>query len=96
MTPQTRIPAAVTRDATLWAMSERPQHPPLQAAGSQSAMSEQDAWGLVSTLVAGPVTWGLIGGGVDMLVGTHRVFLGVGVVLGFITSFYIAYVRYGR
>jgi len=59
-------------------------------------MNEQDAWGLVSTLVAGPVTWGLIGGGVDMLVGTHRVFLGIGVALGFITSFYIAYVRYGR
>ena len=59
-------------------------------------MTEQDAWGLVSTLVAGPVTWGLIGGGLDMVLGTYRVFLAIGVVLGFLTSFYIAYVRYGR
>jgi len=51
---------------------------------------------MVSTLVGGPVTWGLIGGGIDMLVGTHRVFLGIGVALGFITSLYIVYVRYGR
>lgn len=73
-------------------MTERPETPPQ----SQVEMTEQDAWGLVSTLVAGPVTWGLIGGGLDMLLGTHRVFLAVGVVLGALTSFYIAYVRYGR
>lgn len=65
-------------------------------AGQQAEMTEQDAWGLVSTLVAGPVTWGLIGGGLDMVLGTYRVFLAIGVVLGFLTSFYIAYVRYGR
>lgn len=59
-------------------------------------MNEQDAWGLVSTLVAGPVTWALIGGGLDMLIGTHRVFLAIGVVVGFLTALYIAYVRYGR
>jgi F0F1-type ATP synthase assembly protein I len=59
-------------------------------------LNEDDAWGMVSTLVAGPVTWGLIGGGIDMLVGTHRVFLAVGVVVGFITSLVIVYVRHGR
>ncbi len=59
-------------------------------------MGETDAWGMVSTLVAGPVAWGLIGAGADALIGTERVFLAVGVVVGFVTSFYITYVRYGR
>lgn len=71
-------------------VAARPSEP------AQSASTETDAWGMVSTLVGGPVTWGLIGGGIDMLVGTHRVFLGIGVALGFITSLYIVYVRYGR
>lgn len=59
-------------------------------------LSEHDAWGMVSTLVAGPVTWGLIGAGIDHLVGTYRVFLPVGVVLGFVVAFAIMYFRYGR
>ena len=59
-------------------------------------LSEHDAWGMVSTLVAGPVTWGLIGAGIDLLVGTHRIFLPIGIVLGFVVAFYITYFRYGR
>jgi F0F1-type ATP synthase assembly protein I len=69
---------------------------PDQGTSLATRLNEDDAWGMVSTLVAGPVTWGLIGGGLDMLVGTHRVFLAIGVVVGFVTSFLIVYVRHGR
>ena len=79
-------------------MMERSEHQggPGQAAAGPKSVSEHDAWGMVSTLVAGPVAWGLIGAGVDLLVGTHRVFLPIGVVLGFAAAFYITYFRYGR
>lgn len=51
---------------------------------------------MVGTLVAGPLVWGLIGLGVDQVVGTTRIFLPIGVALGFITSLLLVYVRYGR
>ena len=47
-------------------------------------------WGLISTLVAGPAVWGAVGFGVDRLADTS-VFTPVGVVVGFLTSFYIVY-----
>jgi F0F1-type ATP synthase assembly protein I len=50
----------------------------------------------MSTLVAGPVLYGLIGWGIDALVGTSRVFTALGVVFGFALSFYIVYARHGR
>jgi F0F1-type ATP synthase assembly protein I len=53
-------------------------------------------WSLVGTLVGGPLTWGAIGAGVDYLVGTTRIFLPIGVVLGFITSVLVVYLRFGR
>ena len=53
---------------------------------------ESQVWGLISTLVGGPAVWGGIGYGVDRLVDTE-VFLPVGVVVGFVTSFYIVYVK---
>lgn len=53
-------------------------------------------WSLVGTLVGGPIAWGGIGWGIDALVGTTRVFLPLGVVLGFITSFWSVWYRYGR
>jgi ATP synthase protein I len=51
---------------------------------------------MVSTLVAGPLVWGGIGMLIDSLVGTTRIFLPLGIVLGFVVSFYIVYVRFGR
>ena len=65
-----------------------------------SAMSaghegESQVWGLISTLVGGPAVWGAIGYGVDRLLDTS-VFLPVGVVVGFVTSFYIVYVKTSR
>jgi F0F1-type ATP synthase assembly protein I len=53
---------------------------------------ESQVWGLISTLVGGPAVWGAIGYGVDQLADT-AVFLPVGVVVGFVTSFYIVYVK---
>ncbi len=53
---------------------------------------ESQVWGLISTLVGGPAVWGAIGYGVDRLLGTSA-FLPVGVVVGFVTSFYIVYVK---
>ena len=53
---------------------------------------ESQVWGLISTLVGGPAVWGAIGYGVDHLLET-QVFLPVGVVVGFVTSFYIVYVK---
>ena len=53
---------------------------------------ESQVWGLISTLVGGPAVWGAIGYGADRLLDTS-VFLPVGVVVGFVTSFYIVYVK---
>ena len=53
---------------------------------------ESQVWGLISTLVGGPAVWGAIGYGVDRLLDTS-VFLPVGVVVGFVTAFYIVYVK---
>lgn len=57
---------------------------------------DEFVWSLVGTLVGGPVTWGAIGYGVDALVGTNRLFLPIGVVLGFITSVAVVWYRFGR
>jgi ATP synthase protein I len=53
---------------------------------------ESEVWGLISTLVGGPAVWGAIGYGVDHLLDTS-LFLPIGVVVGFVTSFYIVYVK---
>ena len=53
---------------------------------------ESQVWGLISTLVGGPAVWGAIGYGVDRLLDTSA-FLPVGVVVGFVTSIYIVYVK---
>ena len=49
-------------------------------------------WGLISTLVAGPAVWGAVGYGLDAVADT-RWFTPLGVVIGFVTSFYIVYAR---
>lgn len=49
-------------------------------------------WGLISTLVAGPAVWGAVGFGADRLAGT-AFFTPVGVVVGFLTSLYVVYVK---
>jgi hypothetical protein len=47
-------------------------------------------------LVAGPAVWGFGGWFVDGWLNTTRTYTAIGVVVGFITSLYIVYVRYGK
>jgi F0F1-type ATP synthase assembly protein I len=53
-------------------------------------------WAIVSTLIAGMLTLGLIGWLIDVLVGTAHVFLGMGIVLGGAGGVYAVYLRYGK
>lgn len=72
-------------------MSERPED---VRPGQSDHRGESEVWSLISTLVAGPAVWGAIGAGVDALVdGPGRLWTAVGVVVGFVTSIYIVYVR---
>lgn len=52
-------------------------------------------WSIISLLVAGPATWAAIGWLVDEALGTS-VGVPLGVVLGFVGSLYLVYVKYGR
>ena len=54
------------------------------------------AWHAMSTLLAGPLTWGGIGWFIDRLAGTERLYLPIGIVVGAITAFYLVIVRFGR
>lgn len=51
---------------------------------------------MISTLVAGPATWGGIGWLVDRWLGSGQWFTATGVVVGFITGIYIVLKRYGQ
>ena len=53
-------------------------------------------WAIVSTLIAGMLTLGLVGWLIDTLVGTSHVFLAVGIVLGGAGGVYAVYLRYGK
>ncbi|WP_131768432.1 AtpZ/AtpI family protein [Candidatus Protofrankia californiensis] len=55
-----------------------------------------EAWGIVGTLVAGCGFWGLVGYGVDRLLGTGVVFLPVGVIVGMGGALYLVIYRFGR
>lgn len=61
-----------------------------QPTGSSGSDGADTVWGLISTLVAGPAVWGAIGYGGDHLAGTAFL-LPIGVVVGFVTSFYVVY-----
>lgn len=56
---------------------------------------ENLVWSVVGTLLSGPLVWGLVGAGVDRLLDTSA-FTPVGIVVGFVASMYIVYVRHGR
>ncbi len=64
--------------------------PPARPTPSDDGANQ--VWGLISTLVAGPAVWGAAGYGIDALADTGF-FLPFGVVVGFVASFYIVYVR---
>lgn len=56
---------------------------------------ESIVWSIVGTLLAGPALYGLIGYGVDKLADVS-VGVPIGIVVGFVLSGYIIYMRYGR
>lgn len=76
--------------------SKESQHKDVYSRYRNAGPGEDLAWAMISTLLAGPIVWGFIGMLVDTWQGTSRVYLPIGVVIGFITSIYIVYVRFGR
>jgi hypothetical protein len=60
-----------------------------------SGGGEEIVWSIIGTILAGPIVYGLIGYGVDRLFDV-AVGLPIGIVVGFVLSFYIVYVRYFR
>lgn len=51
---------------------------------------------ITSLLLSGMLVYGGLGWLVDHLVGTERVFLPLGIILGLGASLYLVYVRFGR
>jgi F0F1-type ATP synthase assembly protein I len=56
----------------------------------------ETGWSVVSTLIGGIVTLGLLGFLADRALGTDNVLTGIGFVIGAALGIYIVYVRYGR
>jgi len=69
------------------------QNPDIQ----HDTRGESQVWAAISSLVAGPAVWGGIGWAADSwLHNETRLFTPIGVIVGFITSFYLVYVKFGR
>ena len=69
---------------------------PLAADADPVEVTQQDETHIVASLLGGPITWGLIGAGADALLDSGRLFTAIGIVVGFVTSLYVVFVRYGR
>jgi ATP synthase protein I len=54
------------------------------------------AWSITATLLSGILVWGGLGWLVDRLVGTEKLFLPIGMVVGIGASIYLVYLRHGR
>lgn len=54
------------------------------------------AWTIIAELLAAIGVWGLIGWGIDRLVGTEKVFLAIGLVVGAGAGIYLVYLKHGR
>jgi len=53
-------------------------------------------WTISSYMLSGVLVWGAVGYLLDWLIGTHHVFLAIGMVAGAILSTYLVYLRYGK
>lgn len=62
----------------------------------QGTRGAEVAWGIISYLVAGMIAWGGIGWLLDWWLGTGRVFVAVGILVGFAGAFYLIIRRYGN
>jgi len=65
-------------------------HPALEPSGEHVAHSA------VGSLLGGVLVWGGVGLLLDHWLQTGRVLTAVGIVVGFLTGFFIVYVRFGR
>jgi F0F1-type ATP synthase assembly protein I len=74
--------------------NDQPAHKP--APQPADNRGEGMVWSAIGTLIAGPVVWGGFGWALDRWLETPRVFTAAGVVVGFITSLYIVYIKFGR
>lgn len=73
------------------------EHLPADRSDSSDVSHDDSlAWAAIATLVGGPLTWGGIGWLVDRWIGSGRTCTAVGVIVGFIGSIYVVYMRYGR
>ena len=54
------------------------------------------AWTIIAELLAAIAVWGLIGWGIDRLLGTEKVFLAIGLVVGAGAGIYLVYLKHGR
>lgn len=87
-----------SRQETVWstAMDDQtqPSGPPPPA--EPVRFDDGGVWSMIGTLVAGPVVWGGIGFGIDRVTESSGTYAAVGVLVGFVTSMYIMYVRHIR
>lgn len=77
-----------------------PPRPPRPAAEEPAAQAPSAAGAHVGTdvlayLLSGPLTFGLIGWGLDRWLGTGWI-IAVGLVVGMVMSGYLVWLRYGR
>ncbi|MDP3711991.1 MAG: hypothetical protein Q8R60_05845 [Mycobacteriales bacterium] len=54
-----------------------------------------DAWTVIAYILSGLLLWGGVGLLVDRWLGTDFV-VGIGMLLGCVSSLYLVYIRYGR
>ncbi|ACU39950.1 MULTISPECIES: hypothetical protein [Actinosynnema] len=68
-------------------MSDKSDKPPPRGDGA--------VWSIIGTLVSGPAVWGGIGFLIDKTT-ESQIFTPIGLTVGFVTGFYIVYVRHGQ
>jgi hypothetical protein len=71
-----------------------PQTPLQKADAGHERLEETRMWNVVSYLITGPAMFGLIGWGLDSLLGTSWI-VAVGIVGGMALSLYLIWFRYG-
>jgi F0F1-type ATP synthase assembly protein I len=62
----------------------------------QDWLGVETGWSVVSTLIGGIATMGILGYLADRVLGTDDVLTGLGFVAGAVLGIYIVYMRYGR
>jgi ATP synthase protein I len=94
--PDAAVPAGLSPDQPppseqdAFAAPRASLHPALEPSGEHVAHSA------IGSLLGGVLVWGGVGLLLDHWLQTGRVLTAVGIVVGFLTGFFIVYVRFGR